>query len=108
MPTPNAQTPPARRRATAGIAAAVAVAGLAVAGCGSSASPTILNSERVERAIERSSLTQRHIHTQVTCPSGVHQQKGLGFDCTALVGTGSARFSVTQLDDSGHVSFLGH
>jgi hypothetical protein len=89
------------------VALAVIAAGLAIAGCGASAAPTILNSERVERAIEQTSLTQRHIHTQVTCPSGVHQQKGLSFECTALVGSGSARFTVTQLDDSGHVHFLG-
>jgi Domain of unknown function (DUF4333) len=102
------QTLGRRRRSTPGrslVAGAVAVASLAAVGCGSSGSPTILNTEKVERAIEQSSLAQRNIHTQVSCPSGVHQQKGLTFTCMAIVGTGSAQFTVTQLDAAGHVHY---
>jgi hypothetical protein len=79
--------------------------GLALSACGSSEAPTILNTEKVERAIEVSTLTQRGKHAQVTCPSGVHQTKGLAFDCTAVVGRGSTRFVVTQLDGAGRVHY---
>ena len=79
--------------------------GLAVAGCGGSDSPTILDTEKVERAIEHSSLTQRGTDAQVTCPSGVHQKAGLTFSCTALVRNDETRFVVTQLDGSGRVHY---
>jgi hypothetical protein len=86
--------------------AALAAASLAVSACGgSSAAPTILNTEKLERAIESSSLAQRGQHAQVSCPSGVHQKKGLGFSCTAVVGRASTRFAVTQLDGSGRVHY---
>ncbi|MEA2450592.1 MAG: hypothetical protein QOG63_2524 [Thermoleophilaceae bacterium] len=78
---------------------------LATAGCGSPASPNILNTERVERAIESSSLAQRGQHVQVSCPAGVHQTKGLVFYCTAASGPRSTRFTVTQLDWAGQVHF---
>ena len=71
----------------------------------SAAAITILNTEKVERAIEHSSLAQRGKHAQVSCPSGVHQKKGLVFSCTAVVGRGSTRFVVTELDGSGHVHY---
>ena len=73
--------------------------------CGVAESPTILNTEKVERAIERSSLTQRGIRAVVSCPSGVHQRKAVVFSCTAVVKRGSRRFVVTELDDSGHVRY---
>jgi hypothetical protein len=79
--------------------------GLALSACGSSEAPTILNTEKVERAIEVSSLAQRGKHAQVTCPSGVHQKQGLTFSCTAVVDRGSTRFVVTQLDGSGRVHY---
>jgi hypothetical protein len=59
----------------------------------------------VERAIEHSSLAQREKHAQVSCPSGVHQKKGLVFSCTAVVGRERTRFVVTELDASGHVHY---
>jgi hypothetical protein len=80
-------------------------ASLAVAACGSSGSTTILNTEKIERAIEHSSLAQRGKHAQVSCPSGVHQKKGLVFSCTAVVGRHDTRFVVTELDGSGHVHY---
>lgn len=84
------------------------VALIGVAGCGSSKDVVILNTETVERAIEQSILSQRHITAHVTCPSGVHQQKGLTFDCTALLPRGGqTRFRVTETDDKGHVSYVG-
>ena len=87
------------------VAAVLIAASLAVTACGSSGAPTILNTEKVERAIEQSSLAQRGQHAQVSCPSGVHQRKGLVFSCTAVVGRASTQFVVTELDGSGHVHY---
>jgi hypothetical protein len=88
------------------LAAGVLVAtSLAVTACGSSGSPTVLDTEKVERAIEQSSLAQRGQHANVSCPSGVHQKKGLTFYCTALVGRTSTDFAVTQTDGSGRVHY---
>jgi hypothetical protein len=84
---------------------ALVAASLAVSACGSSESPTIVDTEKVERAIESSSLAQRGQHARVSCPSGVHQTKGLVFYCTAVVGGHSTRFVVTQLDESGRVQY---
>jgi hypothetical protein len=87
------------------VAGALVVGALTVSGCGSSESPTILNTEKIERAIEHSSLAQRGAHAQVSCPSGVHQKKGVGFSCTAVVRGNSTRFAVTQLDGAGQVHY---
>ncbi len=87
------------------VAVGLVAATLVVAPGGSSGSPTILNTEKIERAIEHSSLAQRGKHAQVSCPSGVHQKKGLVFSCTAVVGRGRTRFVVTELDGSGHVHY---
>jgi hypothetical protein len=96
--------PSPRRAAAAGILAA---ASLAIAACGSSSvtSATILNTETVERAIEHSSQVQRNKAVHVSCPSGVHQKKGLVFDCVATGKGGSTRFVVTQLDNAGRVHY---
>ena len=89
------------------VAGVLVAASLGVTACGSdsSDSPTILNTEKVERAIERSSFNQRRKRAQVTCPSGVHQKKGQKFSCTAVVKGRSTRFEVTQLDGSGRVHY---
>lgn len=92
-----------RDRALAGGVAAAA--GLALTACGSSSAPTILNTEKVERAIEQSSLAQRGARAHVSCPSGVHQKKGLAFSCTAVFKGATTTFAVTQLDAAGHVHF---
>jgi hypothetical protein len=87
-------------------AVVLAAASFAAAGCGgSSGSPTILNTEKVERAIEQSSLAQRHQHARVSCPSGVHQKKGLVFACTAATASGKTEFTVTELDGGGNVRY---
>jgi hypothetical protein len=70
------------------VAALLAAATLAVGAGGPSTVPTILNTEKIERAIEQSSLAQRGAHAQVSCPSGVHLKKGLVFSCTAVVERG--------------------
>ena len=90
-------------------AAAVALALLA-AGCGSDdpKEVVILNTERVERAIEQSIQAKRGLEAHVSCPSGVHQQKGLKFQCVAeLKPRGTTTFDVTQTDDKGHVTYVG-
>jgi hypothetical protein len=86
-------------------AGVLVAASLAVTACGSSGSPIILNTEKIERAIEHRSLAQRGKHVQVSCPPGVHQKKGLVFSCTAVDEHGSTRFAVTELDGSGHVHY---
>jgi hypothetical protein len=88
-----------------GVACLLVAAGLAVGACGSSESPTTLNTEKVERAIEHSSLAQRGLEAHVSCPSGVRQKKGRRFSCTAVTERGSTRFVVTQLDGSGQVHY---
>ncbi|MEA2422816.1 MAG: hypothetical protein QOF55_1915 [Thermoleophilaceae bacterium] len=89
----------------AGAIALVAVS-LTVAACGKSDSgPTILNTEKVERAIERSIADQRGANARVSCPSGVHQKKGLQFRCTATVKHKTTRFVVDQRDAAGNVHY---
>ncbi len=108
-PKPRARS--RRRRAGALVAGALLTASLAVTACGGSESPTILNTEKVERAIEAASLAQRDEHVTVSCPSGVHQKKGLRFSCTATGTRGpvaeraSTRFAVVEMDDAGRVRF---
>ncbi len=81
-------------------------AGLAAAGCGKAdPPPTILNTEKVERAIEASSWAQRRKRVNVSCPSGVHQKKGLEFSCTAFGKKDNTRFVVTQRDGAGRVHY---
>jgi len=105
--SPERPTVPSRWLGRALVAGALVAASLSVNACGSSSSdsPTILNTEKVERAIERSSFNQRRKRAQVTCPSGVHQKKGQKFPCTAVVKGRSTRFEVTQLDGSGRVHY---
>lgn len=104
---PSLRAGPGRRLCRTLISGALISAGLAGAGCagGGGSDATILNTEKVERAIEQSSLAQRGQHTQVSCPAGVHQKKGLTFACIAVVGQATTRFSVTQLDGSGRVHY---
>jgi hypothetical protein len=65
----------------------------------------MLDTSKVERAIERSSLAQRGVRPKVSCPAGIAQEKGLVFSCTAVVEGVRTRFVVTQQDDAGHVRY---
>ena len=88
------------------LAGGLLAAGLAVAACGSSPPAlTILNTEKVERAIDKSILAQRGQRADVSCPSGVHQKAGLVFACTAVVKGKATRFVVTQRDAAGNVHY---
>ena len=88
------------------LAGLLGAAGLAFGACGASESPTILDTEKVERAIERSSMDQRDLRVRVSCPSGVRQAKDRAFSCTASYAGRSARFDVAQLDDAGRVRYV--
>jgi hypothetical protein len=106
-------TPPSPWGARALIVGGLTTAALVVGACGGAddSSPIILNTEKVEYAIERSSLNQRDKNVDVSCPAGVHQKKGLVFSCAAVLSSGSradrgsTRFVVTQLDDKGRVHY---
>ena len=86
-------------------AAALLVAALVISVGSSSDSSVSLDTEKVERAIEDSSMAQRGQQPQVSCPSGVAQKDGLEFSCTAVVAGESTRFLVTQTDGAGRVHY---
>jgi hypothetical protein len=95
---------PVRLLATA-LAASV-LAGLT--GCGDSTpARKVLNTEAVERAIEKSVKEQRHLTSNVTCPVNIEQKKGNDFSCYADVKGKRFEFKVTQTDDDGHVTYVG-
>jgi hypothetical protein len=75
--------------------------------CGGGSPKVILNTERVERAIEASIKTQRHLTAAVTCPVPIVQKKGNNFTCFATVNGKRYPFRVTQTDDKGHVTYVG-
>lgn len=85
---------------------AVVAAGAGLSGCGSS-KPRILDTERVERAIERSVLQKRHLRTAVSCPAGTERKKGVVFRCTATYRGGRTPFVVKEDDDRGSVHYRG-
>jgi hypothetical protein len=84
---------------------ALALAGTGLAACGSS-TPKILDTERVERAIEQTVLEKRHLKTTVSCPSGIQQKKGVVFRCVAKFKGGQTPFVVTE-DENGAVHYAG-
>ncbi|MBV9918640.1 MAG: DUF4333 domain-containing protein [Solirubrobacterales bacterium] len=67
--------------------------------------PVILNTERVERAIETAILQQRHLRASVSCPVNIVQRQGVVFLCQATVGGRNFPVTVTQVDGKGHVTF---
>ena len=92
-----------------GIAAALIAAPGAISGCGGGGSDKgkVLDTERVERAIEQSILEKRNLRATVSCPSGTKQKKGLKFRCTATYKGGRTVFLVTEDDDKGAVHYIG-
>lgn len=89
---------------------ALTLAALVGAGCGGgtktvTVSPTILDTEKVERAIEDSAKQQRGVRPRVSCPAGVAQQRGNTFRCVAVVGKRRTTFVVQQVDDGGNVTY---
>jgi 2-keto-4-pentenoate hydratase len=89
--------------AGAGVLAAVA----AVAGWwNGTSSPVILNTVRVERSIEASILSQRHLASTVSCPVNIVQKAGVVFDCVATVRGRQFPVVVTETDSNGHVVYV--
>jgi hypothetical protein len=82
-----------------------ALGALALAACGSSDSSPVLDEKKIERAIERSSQAQRGLRPSVTCPADIAYEKGVAFECIAVVGDVRTRFVVTQTDAMGHVRY---
>jgi len=99
---------PGRRLGRSVAAGLIVAASLTVVACGKdeAKSVTILNTEKVERAIENSVSAQRGKNARVSCPSGVHQKKDLVFSCTATVKRVNTQFVVTQQDGAGRVSYV--
>jgi hypothetical protein len=97
---------------------AVLCAGGLLAGCGgeqssrkaadSTAKARRLDTDRVARAIAQSIATERHLRANVVCPSAIVQRKSYAFACLAVYHGGNATFTVTQLDDQGHVRYAGN
>jgi hypothetical protein len=100
--------PPGHRLGRTVAAGLIVAASLTVVACGKTETKTatILNTEKVERAIEHSVSVQRGKAATVSCPSGVLQKKGLVFSCTALVKKASTQFVVTQQDGAGRVRYV--
>jgi hypothetical protein len=67
----------------------------------------VLDIARVEQAIRRSILSQRHLHSTVICPREVIQKADIAFTCTATVNGRRYPFTVTEVDGKGHVRYVG-
>jgi hypothetical protein len=83
------------------------VAATALTGCGGTSPVVILNTEKVERAIQQSIVRERGLESNVSCPSGVHQVRGVTFICTAQLQHGTTPFVVKQVDGRGDVTYVG-
>ena len=87
------------------IATTLAACGSSTSSSSSTAAKVNLNTSHVERAIEKSILSQRHVHAKVICPKVVPQEKGHNFTCIATVGKNTTPFAVTQKNNSGYVTY---
>ena len=67
----------------------------------------VLDSHRIQLAIQDAVRSKRHVNTTATCPAAILQAKGLTFTCTAKIKKGVASFRVTQTDNNGHITFIG-
>ena len=74
---------------------------------GSAAPLVVLDVAQVERSIADSILAQRHLTSRVRCPAAVLQRTGLRFTCAATVAGRSYPFEVTEIDNAGHVRYVG-
>ena len=66
-----------------------------------------LNIAKVEQSIKQSISSQRRLNSTVTCPAEVIQKEGIVFTCTAVANGRSYPFEVTEVDDEGHVRYVG-
>jgi hypothetical protein len=69
----------------------------------------VLNIAKVQRAIEVSIFRQRHLRAAASCPAEVLQRAGIVFSCTAKINGGAGRypFRVSEVDNAGHVRYVG-
>ena len=67
----------------------------------------VLDSASIESAIRLAVRHQRHLNATVNCPKLILQAKGLTFDCSVRTKHGLGAFSVTEIDEHGHVTFVG-
>ncbi len=67
-----------------------------------------LNTTKVEGAIVAAVAKQRGLKADVHCPRYVLQRQGVTFTCTATVNGRDYPFTVTQTNNSGHVTYEGH
>jgi hypothetical protein len=65
----------------------------------------VLDSAKVESAIEHTIEAKTHKQATVQCPSGIPRQSGLPFICTATTAGGATDFRVDQSDSDGHVTY---
>jgi hypothetical protein len=73
-----------------------------------SAPLVILDISGVQDAIKRSIHVQRHLDAKVSCLAEVLQKAGIVFTCSATVGARGYPFTVTEIDDNGHVRYVGN
>jgi hypothetical protein len=120
-PSRRARLSRARRGALA--VCALACTTLALGACGSSSSSSTsstggakgtVNTARVARSIEQSILTQRKLHSKVTCPSSIPSEKGKTFECVAIThglkpphAEIKTPFLVTVQTNKGYVTYEG-
>lgn len=89
-----------------GGAAALAIVAVAAGWWNGTATPVILNTDKVERSIQASILSQRHLSSTVSCPVNIIQKSGVVFDCVATVGRRRFTVVVTETDGRGHVVYV--
>ncbi len=72
----------------------------------SSSAPVIVNTVKVERSIEASTLAQRHLASTVSCPVSIVPKAGVVFNRVATVRGCQFTVMVTQTDSNGHVVYV--
>ena len=89
-----------------GGAALLAIVAVVAGWWNGTSSPVILNTDKVERSIEASILSQRRLVSTVSCPVNIIQKAGVVFDCVATVGGHQFPVVVTETDGAGHVVYV--
>jgi hypothetical protein len=119
-PAPRIRIARAVRVRRGAIVAVTALAGAALmSACGSSstsstATKTNLDTARVAASIEKSVLTERHLHSTVVCPAVVPQEPGRTFECIATTKSTKPPFTVSKTpfivtvqSSRGYVTYVG-
>jgi hypothetical protein len=85
--------------------AAIAVAAAAATGCGGGTKDATVKTSTVQRSIAASILSQRHVPTDVSCPTRVPSVTGIGFTCVAKLDAGTYPVAVVVKDSKGNVRY---